>query len=173
MVPVAQWQSAALWQQIRGFDPRRAPHQKHLFKAGVFCYSIFMTDLTAYNKVLKIALATEKNNQELINYIESHRNEWKGPILVNVNLIQRTVGPEQYMLNYESHKDFGLKVETIKNQLQNHPKDRINIVCEKLKDSYLILDGNHTFEAVKQLGKDEIKVIYAEDSILHKLAVHN
>ncbi len=28
MVPVVQWQNAALWQRSRGSDSRRAPHKK-------------------------------------------------------------------------------------------------------------------------------------------------
>lgn len=128
-----------------------------------------MGDLNLYNQIMQIVLATEANNKELLAYIDSHKDAWRGPELINESLIKRTVGPEPEMLNFESETQFDSKVKKIQNWLTEHPDEKLSLLCEKHEGLYYLLDGNHRFEALKNLGHQQFSVIFTEDSVIHNL----
>lgn len=125
-----------------------------------------MIDSNQYNNLLEFLHKTEANNLDLINYVNIHKDNLEGPILVPENKIQRTLGPEPDMLNRESEKDFLAKVKSIAEKIKQNPEQPIILLCEKFKETYYILDGNHTFEALKISGIKEFNVIYCNDTVI-------
>lgn len=112
---------------------------------------------------------TEKNNPDLLRYIENHKDRLQGPVLVSENLLRRTIGPEKNMLTHESKEVYEERVGLIIERLQSSPEEIPIILCERFEAIYYLLDGNHTFEALKKLGQSKFWVIYSEDSVIHKL----
>ncbi len=102
-------------------------------------------------------LASEQEEQ-LLKYLQSSPRQFFGPELITVNLLERTIGSEVGMLNVESVADREQKIK--------HRLDQINsgvespIIAEYSQGTYLICDGNHLFEALLQLGRKQVWVIY-------------
>lgn len=112
---------------------------------------------------------TEDDNPELLEYIESHKDKWAGPTLIEETFIKRTVGPEAEMLNFESESEFKVKVDEILKWLANNPGHDLNLLCELNGNTYYLLDGNHRFEALKKLGHTQFSIIFTRDKVLHNL----
>jgi hypothetical protein len=127
-----------------------------------------MIDAKLFNSLVTFLQDTEKDNTDLLNYIHAHKDNLFGPILIEENKIQRTLGPESNMLNHESENDFKIKVDRIAKRIIDYPKTQLNLLCEKFNDTYYILDGNHTFEALKTTGVRNFWVIYTNDSVIYK-----
>lgn len=118
--------------------------------------------------VLKFLNLTESENKELIRYIQKKRNELHGPKLVSIGRIQRTLGPEKGMLHPESKDLFRKRtdewVRKFKNNFRPFP-----LIAELDGETYLLLDGNHTFEALKRIGRKKCWVIFYAGDKVHKL----
>ena len=127
-----------------------------------------MIDQKLYDNLLGLLETTEKNNSDLINYVTSHKNDIQGPILIKQEKIQRTLGPEPEMLNSESKENFKSKVENILQSIKQNPDKEIYLLCEKFNDTYYLLDGNHSFEALKKNGHEKFSVIFTNDSVIHQ-----
>ena len=132
-----------------------------------------MIDQKLYDNLLELLETTEKNNPDLINYFTSHKDDWQGPVLVEKNRIQRTLGPEQEMLNSESQDAFKSKVANILESIKQNPDKEVYLLCEKFNDTYYLLDGNHSLEALKKIGHTQFSIIYTNDSIIYKLLNSN
>lgn len=129
-----------------------------------------MIDAHLLKNLTELLNRTEKDNVNLINYINSH--ELYGPILVEEDKIIRTIGPEANMLNHETVEEFNTQVDSIVKRIKTSSQNSINLLCEKYNDTYYLLDGNHTFEALKIIGTTQFSVIYSNDSVIHgKLSI--
>lgn len=109
----------------------------------------------------------ESGNKDLLNYIQIHKDNIKGPEKVDPKLIIRTVGPESRMLNHESIEEF--KERTDKIYVAESDADQIVLLCEKFEGKYYLLDGNHTFKALKKFNLPFVNVIYTEDRVIYDL----
>ena len=109
----------------------------------------------------------EANNTNLLKYIQSRKDNIKGPEKVNPELIIRTVGPEPEMLNHESVVKF--QDTTDKIIIEEFMAEQIVLLCEKFESNYYLLDGNHTFEALKKFKPPFINIIYTEDRVIYDL----
>lgn len=127
-----------------------------------------MIEEPLYEKLIGLLEITEKDNPQLVNYFTAHKDNLEGPVLVEKNRIQRTLGPELGMLNSESKQDFKSKVDNILESIKQNPDKQIYLICEKYNDRYYLLDGNHTFEALKKNGQEKFWVVFANDSVIHK-----
>ncbi len=126
-----------------------------------------MIDQNIYAQIIKLLETTEKDNLDLKNYVVSRKDNLQGPVLVEKNRIQRTLGPEPKMLNSEPLENFKSKVNNILQEIIQNPNKQIYLICEKFNDTYYILDGNHSFEAMKINGQEKFWVIFANDSVIH------
>jgi hypothetical protein len=111
----------------------------------------------------------EANNNELLSYIREHKDKIIGPEKVDPSLIVRTVGSESNILNHESEAEFQEVINRIAGVIQEPKADQIVFLCEKFNGKYYLLDGNHTFEAVKKYYSGFIWVLFIEDRIIHDL----
>lgn len=109
----------------------------------------------------------EATNVDLLNYIQNHSDNINGPKRIDPELIIRTVGPEAEMLNHEPPEKFQEIVDRI--EITAQMADQIVLLCEKFGDNYYLLDGNHTFEAIKKFNLPFVNVIYTEDRVIHDL----
>ncbi len=128
-----------------------------------------MINENVYEKIVELVNSTEEGNKDLINYIESHKDKWNGPIQVTAEKLIRTIGPEPAMLNSESDNNFQKRIDEITKTISNNPSALPFLICEYFEGNYYLLDGNHTFEALKKLGYQSMSVVYTEDSVIHKL----
>lgn len=127
------------------------------------------TSLRLYERLLLHLKRSESNNKDLLDYLYNHKSLLIGPVSVSENDLVRTVGYEDNVLNKETETEFNNSIKnSTKNLLHINPEDII-LLCEKYQDKYYIMDGNHTFEALKLLGLNNFNVIYAEDDIIYNL----
>jgi hypothetical protein len=126
-----------------------------------------MIDENIYTQIIELLETTEKDNLDLKNYVVSRKDNLQGPILIEKSKLQRTLGPESEMLNSESLENFKSKVDNILQNIKQNPDKQIYLICEEFNDTYYILDGNHSFEAMKINGQEKFWVVFANDSVIH------
>lgn len=122
-----------------------------------------------YEWLLELLQITEATNKDLINYLTNHRENLNGPTLISAQEVQRTIGPEQGILNKESVDQFSDKVNNIVEMLRKNPEEEPVLFAEKFESIYYLLDGNHTFEALKVLERDKVWIVYTEDTVISNL----
>jgi hypothetical protein len=117
--------------------------------------------------LLGLLKKTEANNTDLINLIAKKKDELRGPELIPLKEIKRTFGPEKNMLHRESQSEFNRRVAKIQKAIvagfQPAP-----LLIEKSSQGLVLLDGNHTFEALK-VNHTEYWAIYYSGNDITKL----
>ena len=114
--------------------------------------------------LLELLKRTEPKNIDLIKLITKKGKELKGPELMPLKEFKRTFGPEQNMLYRESHSEFEKRVAQIYKALRAGFKPA-PLLIEKSPQGLLVLDGNHTLEALRRNHKEYWAIYYSGDEI--------
>lgn len=112
----------------------------------------------------------EPNNLELHAYIDKHASEFRGPEKVPMAIINRTLGPEPEMLRQENPIEFTTSVQNIKNTIQTTIFKKF-LLAEYDGQNFYLLDGNHTLEALKEMGHHECFLVYLDSKNLAEQAL--
>ena len=100
----------------------------------------------------------EGGNAALASGLKRERREYFGPISLSIEAVGRCCGPEAGMRYPVSQEDFDRRVEGIKKAIATGlslPPLIINFSDDKLTLS----DGNHRYQALKELGFNTIDTI--------------
>lgn len=102
---------------------------------------------------------TEAGNADLLRFVEEKIADFRGPELIDFSQIKRTFGPENGMLYNESETDFRRRIDEIKMAIETGLTSA-PLLAESTEKGFKLLDGNHTYEALKELGYEEYWVIF-------------
>lgn len=109
-------------------------------------------------------LCNDGGNVSFSEGLKLEPRTWYAPELMCLNLFQRCCGPEDGMKFQTPDKGFYDRVNSIARKFQTGLWDMPPLIIQRTNNGYELNDGNHRFEALKQLGINKYWVIIWETS---------
>lgn len=121
--------------------------------------------MTLQEKALAFLQKTESANSDLLNYAQSMAPAAEASL--PLEKLVRTVGPERHQLNPEDVTKFEERIARLMNDIQSGTRP-FPLLAEYDGDTFVLIDGNHTYEALKRTGYTEYPVIYWNRNEVHR-----
>ena len=100
-------------------------------------------------------------NISLIDGLEKTQTRtYLGPVLFSLSKLKRSVGPEANMRYQVDSVPWQKKISFLKQKIKNGWKPQPLITAGNAEEPFLLHDGNHRYEALKQTNAAEYWVIF-------------